>query len=134
MAELLSRLYRLVNQRCSGYVGGRPTGSIITLDFAGSGPTPKRPTSTGLSSLMIWCGWRLEDQYGVICDWNDSNEKGGPMLRGLDQIVGRVVTAIDVTSPAWDLVMTFGNSLRLHVFCDQCRNEKCCEDYVLFAE
>ena len=56
------------------------------------------------------------------------------MLQGLDRIVGKVVTAVEVMSPAWDLVLTLGNKLYLHVFCDQSQNEVSSEDYVLFAE
>jgi hypothetical protein len=66
-------------------------------------------------SFFVWCAWRLEcGDLVVASDDGDADE----ITRSLKRIVGKSVAKIEVTPPAWDLVMSFDKGLRLVVFCN----------------
>jgi len=142
--DFISQLHQLLGQSCWGYVGGIPTGSIISLDFGqkvkrnqkinNKHLTTDQQHYVGQFSLMIWCAWRLDEGDTVICGWNDSNEINGPMLNGLDKLVNRLVKAVKVEKPAYDLMLQFEDELYLKIFCDQTDTKESFGNYTYFVE
>jgi len=127
-AEFTRSLKCLVGKRSWSVVAGEGTGSVFILHFGRKVPrgrpianphlTPDQRQYTGELSLTVWAAWRIETDRAVMCGWNDSNRKNGPMVRGLQSLVGIQVKAVTIQPPALDLTIRFGRKA-LRVFCDQ---------------
>jgi len=66
---------------------------------------------------MIWCPWRIEvGGARIACGSGDYEEE--TMLSGLAKLIGQTVTGVSVDS-FLDLLVSFSNSMRLRLFCEQ---------------
>jgi len=54
------------------------------------------------------------------------------MLAGLQLLVNRVVSAVEVREPAYDLDLIFDGGLRVRIFCDRVSLEDGDDNYCLF--
>ncbi|WAC20021.1 hypothetical protein OVA24_01340 [Luteolibacter sp. SL250] len=113
---------------CWAFIAGSGTGSMVTLDFGGKvarlRPLKNRHVSEDARNykgeyclFLQHCAWRIESADEVICSSSSSNHHGGPMLRGLQRLIGQRVSEATVHAPSFDLVLQFGNGLRLSIFC-----------------
>lgn len=132
---------RLVGKPLWMAVGGKGTGSVIHLGFGGAtlmSMPIRNPNLTELEqthwpeiSLMIDCCWRIMYSSRLLASWRDSNEKGGPMLRGLYSLRGLVVQRVEVTKGVADLCIDFDRDYRLSVTPDIRDPEECELNYDL---
>lgn len=127
-SEFLEELHHLNGLECWGVVAGEGTGSRITLDFGKNIPRARPLKNPKLSEMQRQhkgefglfvqnCAWRLGSET-VICSSKSPNSSDGPMVRGLQSVVGQHVVNVAVTSPGYDLVVHFSGGARLHLFCD----------------
>jgi len=140
--QLKAGLDRLANEMCWGATAGEGTGSIVNLHIGKKIPRQIPLKNAHLSEdirkydsqlgLLIECSWRLDSKSDVTCGWTDSNEEGGPMLSGLQQIVDQKVKRVVLSLPALDLAIEFANSMVLRVFCDRTDPTEDSGNYVLF--
>jgi len=126
--EFLQELCNLQGLECWGVVAGEGTGSRVTLDF-GAKIERARPLRNprlpevlrqhkGAFGLFIQnCAWRL-DADKVICSWKAPNDNEGAMVSGLNTLIGQHVVTATARVPAYDLVLEFSGSTKLHLFCD----------------
>lgn len=131
-----------VGRRCTGFVAGVGTGSHVTLEFE---PRLRRsaPLSNSLLSeeqrlteaeysIFILCTWRLDAEVGVVTGAWDDNAEGGPMILGLERLVGCNLGRFEISEPGMDAILQFGD-LRVRIFCDQLNPEDAEDNYVLFG-
>ena len=140
--ELQHGLNQFVGEICWGIAAGRGTGSIVSLHFGAKMlrriPLNNPHLSNELREydsqmgLFITCSWRLDSDSDVICGWTDSNEEGGPMLSGLQKIVGQKVKQVDLILPGLDLGLHFSNSLLLRIFSDRTDSTQDEGNYTVF--
>ncbi len=147
MSDLESKLkleiHNLVGKECWGTVAGEGAGSFISLEIGDKIPRRKLVDNSALEmivrnyegeyGLSIECAWRLDSDKEVICGSWDDNSKKGKMLQGLNLLVGRHITRVDLLKPAWDLTVEFSDSLILKIFCDQTNEEDENDNYMLFT-
>ena len=120
--KFLTSLKRLEGQKCWGYVGGIPTGSIINVQFGKKYNDGIRRKKDGeimyksQYSLFIHSPWRIEKDGRIICNWGDDNQEGGPMLAGLDNLVDQVCESVEIYEPGFDLTLHFSNNIVFKVF------------------
>ncbi len=128
--EFVGRLMSLKGKECWSFYAGPSTGSHVDFDFGKKLPrvvpllgnpnlTEDQKFYEGEVSLFIQCAWRLDSHDEVVCGSTDSSEKEGPMLVGLESIIGRMVEDVEIVGPAFDLTVTLRDDLSLKVFCDQ---------------
>jgi hypothetical protein len=143
--EFVRRLMDLRGKPCWSFYAGPSTGSHVDFDFGRKVPrvvpmlgnrnlTDDQKFHEGEMSLFIECAWRLDSDEEVICGSTDSNEKGGPMLIGLQSVLNRVVEDVDLRKPAFDLTLRFRGDLSLRVFCDQTNLEDDDSNYTFHAK
>jgi hypothetical protein len=141
--EFITTIHTLVGKECWGITAGERTGSVIDLDFGKKihrkhpGPNPALPADLRLDDgelgMFIECAWRLDAADRVICGWGESGAEGGPLGRGLQLIVNKIVERVSIEQPAFDLALHFENGLVLRVFCDQTESAEDSNNYVLFT-
>lgn len=110
-----------------GIVGGRGTGSVISLSFGEMYPKEISSNNSSLSdavrnndseySLMVDCPWRIEDGEVVICGSHHSNEVDGPFQSTFERVVGTKVTSVYCNAPAYDLMLGLSNGIFIKIFC-----------------
>lgn len=139
--QLASSLENFVGKRCIGHVAGGAAGSHVSLEF-GQRVQRLRPLSNpALSeeqrlteaeySVFVLCSWRLDSEFEVICGAWDDNSEGGPMLKGLDLLIGRRLDAFNLIAPGLDLELRFGN-ISFRIFCDNVNEDDKEDNYSLF--
>jgi len=127
-------LTALRRKRCWSVLAGPGTGSMVTLAFGKRVPRPRpisNPTLTEeqnrfdgeLKLFLKDAAWRIDGKRGPVCSSTDNNKRGGPMLRGLNRLVGKKVTSATVAGTAADLTISFSGGLRLLVFSVQTNSE-----------
>ena len=130
----------LKGKACWSILAGAGTGSTIHLEFGAKVPrrTPlrERPRLTaeqtryeGELDLFVQCAWRLERSRAVVCGSTDDDRNDGPMVQGLEQLVGKTVQAVDVEEPIPDFSLRLDGDLHLTVFCDQTNIETNTDNY-----
>ena len=125
----LLALKHLVKKKCWGFVAGPGTGSVVALDFGykvkrdrllkNPHLTQEQRGNSAELSLLIQCVWRLDAPERVVCGAWDSNEVDGPMLTGLQGVIGKTVCSVTVHEPSMDLALQFDDGLCFKVFCDR---------------
>ena len=108
---------------CSDFSAG-VIGSVFYLYFQSPdhrGNRFERPHSPGPGEMIlnVWCAaWRVEDldSRKVLATCDDDNSPDGPLLAGLQQLVGRTVRDIELEVPGLDCQISFDKSLRLMIF------------------
>jgi hypothetical protein len=78
------------------------------------------PQFEGQASVLIWCAWRLDGADGPLTSWDDAEQS---IKAGLAKLVGSRIDTLDIAPPAWDMDITFSNSLCLRIFCDHVPGE-----------
>lgn len=129
--ELMSRLQGKV---CWYTLAGKGTGSIVQLYLGDKVPrrTPIRNDKLPASarefdpeySLLVYCAWRLDGATQPITSWREPEDNDGPMVRGLAELHGETIQAVEVLEPAWDLFLRFTGGKTFRVFCDRAVFEK----------
>ena len=121
--------FDFINNLTCWYVtcGGSP-GSVFRICLGAMIPRAKPLSNPKLSdqfrsnapeySIMAYCAWRLDSPAGVITGWLDPNEEDGPLVKGLDSLVGEKITRVELISPGWDLMLNFTGDKALRIFCD----------------
>ena len=115
-------------------VAGGSAGSLFTLDMGEKIPSPRyfedrEPAYAfqGEWYLHVECVWRLDEATPAhswvpctdpVTSWQESNEEGGPMLRGLHGLIGDKINFLSITPPAGDLKIGFESGRQLAAFCD----------------
>lgn len=69
-------------------------------------------------NLMIDCAWRIVRDKRLVTAWRESNEFGGPMLSGLEQLRFHRVVGVTIGEYLPDIHLLFDNGLQLDVFVD----------------
>ena len=129
--EFQSAVAQLVGLPCwnikAGAIGAMASihlGEKVALDkplpFPNTSLTPDEHKFRGAMVLYIEdCPWRLDGEDAVIASWTDSNAPKGPIVLGLQGLIGATVTAASVTPPGMDLTVQFDNGRTLRIFPDQ---------------
>jgi hypothetical protein len=127
--ELSGALRALTGAPCWSALAGRGAGGTLVLDLGGKlrrvqplkNPqlTDEQRMYTGELWLLVRCAWRLESAEGVVC----SRRQG---TSGVDELLGRAVTHVEVRGPARDALLWFGDDRRLTVFCDRATGDDDC--------
>lgn len=138
----ISASINLIGKKCWGIIAGAGTGSNIVIDFGGKKRRKGLLKNDKLSdvqkeyegefSLYITCTWRLETEHKIICGSNDPNRDGGPMLKGLKEIIDREVTSLDIITPSLDVSLNLSGGYKLKVFCDETNEEEAFDNYSFF--
>jgi hypothetical protein len=81
--------------------------------------------------LFVLCAWRLDSEAEVVCGSLDDNSNHGPMLKGLDRLVGQRVQAFSLTDPGMDLELHF-EGLCFRIFCDNLNEVDMEDNYSVF--
>ncbi len=143
--EFVRRLTDLQGKSCWSLYASPSTGSHVDFDFGRKLPrvipmlgnpnlTEDQKFYESEVSLFVQCAWRLDSAKEVICGSTDSNEKNGPMLLGLQAMIGTTVERVTIATPAFDLILTLGGDLSLKVFCDQTNLEGDDSNYTLHTK
>lgn len=69
----------------------------------------------GEVELYVWCAWRLDSSEKPIVSWDQKNTT---IDHELNRLVGEKIIGVKTYAPAWDLEITFSNSLILRIFSD----------------
>ncbi|MFL6710082.1 MAG: hypothetical protein ACJ8HI_17920 [Massilia sp.] len=117
----------LIGQSCWSLIAGPGTGSMFTLAL-GEKFRRERPLKNQTLSLeqrefdgefvvfVKESPWRLlDDQNRTICTCYDSNEANGPMLSGLQCLVGRSVVSASIVNENGGLTLVFGEGIRIEL-------------------
>ena len=141
--DLLHALERFSGRRCIGFSAGEGTGSVVNFEFEPRRPRQRPLTNPNLTEeqragdseygLFVECAWRLDGPQEVVCGAWDDNSPRGPMLRGLQGIVGHKAEFFRLSEPGLDLEILFGNGWTLRVFCDQVNEEDEGDNYSVFC-
>jgi hypothetical protein len=126
-AIILDRLLAgLRGARVLRVFAGPNTGSNLSLRLAPPGhehvkSMPRlRPEQllAGEIALFVECAWRLQrgDDFLVGSGLHDVEVAAYETIARME---GQVISELICTPSALDLIVTFENELRLHVFCDQ---------------
>ncbi len=138
-----SVLEQLVGRSCWGFAAGSGTGSVVSLQIGEKVPHKLQLTNRHISEdlrrfsgefvILIECVWRLDSKSKIVTGAWDDNRRDGPMLKGLDRIVGRKIERIEIVEPGLDLNLWFENGLVLRVFCDQINEIDATDNYSVFT-
>ena len=74
--------------------------------------------------------WRVMSDSVIICTSDDSNEANGPMLSGLQQLVGRLVMSVNITNDTGGLNLVLSDGLYMRLTGISCVDEL--DSYSLF--
>ena len=85
-------------------------------------------------SFLITCAWRLDTLETVLCSSTDSNENNGDMITNLEKLKGLKIFSVNVTTPAFDLKITFEQDLVLNVFCNETNLEDDLSNYTFYTK
>jgi hypothetical protein len=140
--EFVRMLMDLRGKLCWSFYAGPSTGSDIDLDFGRKLPrivpmlgnqnlTEDQKFYESELSLFVQCAWRLDSGKEVVCGSTDANGRNGPMVAGLQAMIGSTVERVAIQSPAFDLTLMFRDGLYLKVFCDQTNVEEGDSNYSL---
>lgn len=139
-AEVMSRMLGLP---CWYVAAGGCTGSTFQLYLGKKIPRikpvandmlPDDPrVNFGEYGLMVHCPWRLDAIAGPITGWLDPCDNDGPMVSGLNSMVGQNVRQIKILEPAWDIELAFTGDLTLKVFCDATEASDKSSNWYLFG-
>lgn len=113
---------------CWAFIAGAGTGSMVTLYFGRKYPRPKvlrnpklTPELRGYEGeyhmFLQGCDWRVEDAKGIICSSSSPNHSDGPMVVGLNRLVGKIVVRAQVVGVVPDISLLFNDQCSLFTFC-----------------
>jgi hypothetical protein len=124
---LLRDLSALVGEECWGVVCGEGSGSVLGLRMGVRTLKRKPANNPHLSelvrlydsaySMLIWRSWRIDAESEVVAGSHMSNANDGPMVSGSQTICGQRITAVNCSTPAFDLRLDFENKHSLVIHC-----------------
>lgn len=130
--NIQEKLNLIKGKPCWGVLAGYPNSSYIHLHFGKKIerekiiPNNKLPynldTYNGEYHLGIFCAWRLQNGNVPITGSCEPNNLDGPLVKGLQNIVNKEVTEVEIIDECGDLRVKFGD-LCLNVFCNYTGNE-----------
>jgi len=131
-------LSQLIGKECWGIVTS--AGSHISFDFGEKIPREKPLDNKYLSedvrkfeseySFLIFCVWRVDYEQSVAFGAWTENEI---VEKDVKKFLGQRVIDIELSLPAYDLVITFSEGLKLKIFCDQTNEEDQNDNYDFFT-
>ncbi len=138
---MLPPIQLIIGKKCWSCIAGRGTGSMVLIKFGEKIPRIRPVNNPYLSaddqqyegeySIRIeGAAWRLRSPNSIICGWRDSNSNGGPMVLGLKQLTGEIVTSANIEDGSFDINLTFSCGLRLQIFCDETNQQASGANYV----
>ncbi|TPW17218.1 MAG: hypothetical protein FD130_741 [Halothiobacillaceae bacterium] len=142
MTGFVSHISSLQGKECWSVVAGEGAGSIVCLDF-GEKILRKAPLKNPHLSeeqrlfgaectLMVHSAWRVSAFGKIQCGWRDSNEEGGPMLKGLSLLKDKRLVRVSVSPETYDLSLFFEQGITFQLFCDQTNDYDADQNYILF--
>lgn len=114
---------RLIGKRCWSIIAGAGTGSMMSLAFGEKfrrerplrNPTLSPEQRDFMGEFVIFVKespWRVVNENNdTICDSGDDNAAGGPMLTGLQRLIGGSVVSINIANDAGGLNLLFSDGL-----------------------
>lgn len=116
----------LIGKRCWSVIAGPDTGSMASLAFGEKIRRSRPLRNSTLSSdqrefdgeLVVFIKgseWSIFYEKYPVCSSNDSNEINGPMLAGLQRLIGRKVVEVNITDALGGLDLFFDGALRLQL-------------------
>jgi hypothetical protein len=141
--KLKNEIHSLIGKECWSIVGGKGSGSVISVYLGGKVLRSEYIDNPSLNEaarkfdaeydLFVQCVWRLDSDKKIICGAWDNNSQNGRMLNGLNKLIGAKIVSVAVFEPAFDLIIEFSNSLKLKIFCDQTKGDEYDDNYSLFT-
>ncbi len=124
LAQLINKPCWNINAGAIGAMASLHLGAKVPLDkplpFPNTSLTPDEHKFRGEFVLYIEdCPWRLDGTDTVIASWTDDNSPQGPIMIGLNDLIGQTVTQVTLTRPGMDLTLTFETGTTLRIFPDQ---------------
>jgi len=128
--ELRVVVQALVGKDCWSITSSR--GGAISVDFGRRIPLERPLKKPHLSSekqrfrgelgLLIRCAWRVDDEGGVLGIWSSLEDVDRVVPVGLDPLLQRRVSAVELVGPAHDLVIAL-DEIRRRIFCDRAEGD-----------
>jgi hypothetical protein len=129
VTDLADALAGLRGRACWSALSGPSTGSVVQLQFEPKLLRTAPVDNDALSDderrydaefvLYVSCAWRLEQAHEVICSAGDVERDAVRSGTLIERLVGKKVTDAHLSEPAGDVLVTFENGYRLHIFCDE---------------
>ncbi|WOT03957.1 hypothetical protein [Shewanella youngdeokensis] len=124
---LNSELQNLIGKEVWGIVGGKGSGSVISLKIGEKTKSKTPSKNKHLSKLvrnydseftiMIYSPWRIENQDNVICGSHHNNDENGPYQIAFNMLLNNSIKNIHISKPGLDLTIEFNNGYSLKIFC-----------------
>lgn len=132
----------LRGQQCWSVTAGPGTGSMVSISFGRHilrsrpirNPTlsPDQCKFDGEFKIFIQeTEWALKKNGDVICTNESGNDANGPMVTGLHQLVGKLVTSFVLIGETYDFELVFEGGYCLEVSCTT-SSEALLHNYSLF--
>ncbi|WP_459204474.1 hypothetical protein ACQVRV_18945 (plasmid) [Ralstonia pseudosolanacearum] len=114
---------RIIGKKCWSIIAGAGTGSMMSLGFGekirrersvrNTKLSPEQQDFMGEFVLFVKDSpWRIVNESNeTICSSDDSNEDGGPMLAGLNRLIGRSVVSVNIANDTGGLDLLFSDGL-----------------------
>lgn len=118
----------LIGEKCWSVIAGPGGGSMISMTF-GRPIKRKWPLKNSMLSESVRSfegelkmfvqnsDWQLEFLGDIVCDNFSDNSLGGPMVVGLENLVGTKVTSVSFIDKVYSVQIKFSNKFSLKVFC-----------------
>jgi hypothetical protein len=136
--NIQERLNLVKGKTCWGVLAGFPNASYIHLHFGERIEREKIIKNNNLPydldkyngeyHIGIFCTWRLQRDNRPITGSCESNKVDGPLVKGIQNLINKTVSSIEIIDECGDLKIKFGD-LCLNVFCNYTGNED--EDYCI---
>ncbi|MCJ8311476.1 MAG: hypothetical protein HRU38_02080 [Saccharospirillaceae bacterium] len=120
-------LNNIIGKEIWGVVGGRGTGSVISLSIGDKFKTDQPSINPNLTELvknydseyglMVFSPWRIESNKKVFCGSHNNNDESGPYNYAFGKILNTTIIQATVSVPSYDLVLSLSNGNSLKVFC-----------------
>ncbi len=119
----------MTGEICWSIKAGKGTGTHVSVDVGAKvrrrmripnpSLTAEQREFKGECGFIVYSAWRLDGLEEVVGGCWESNEKDGPMLTTLAQLVGRRIEGYELRGPALDLDLHLEGGLIFRIFCDQ---------------
>ena len=127
--ELLELILRsFIGQECWGVVAGAGAGSIFQLSLGAKSLRPESCRNPHLAldvqlyqpshNIFYWAAWELYQDGVLVCDSDSDNANDGPMVRGLQRLIGEKITRFDASKKWHEPTVHWSGGYRLDGFCN----------------
>jgi hypothetical protein len=139
-SEFLETLTSMEGKVCWSCLGGTPSGSMVNLHIGNKIKRERALSNPNLTDderiywgeyglLVRSSTWRIRTREKVVCGSSESSEEGGPMVRGLAQLKGKVISLVAIEDVTLDLTISFDDALIFDLFCSQTNQEAPYDNY-----